>query len=94
MWMASRQVRNWMAVVVGAVWLAGCTTPEAGPLSQPYNDWPTPGQAPRPAQVNRPLNIALFAPMPSARVRTATTVKPGLLSNIRTAKRKSCHGTF
>ncbi len=31
------------------------------------------------------LKIAVFAPMPSARVRTATAVKPGLLRSMRSA---------
>src|SRR5687768_8199885 len=35
------------------------------------------------------LNIAVFAPMPSASVRTATLVKPGFLHNCRKAKRRS-----
>src|SRR2546422_4129965 len=35
------------------------------------------------------LKIAVFAPMPSASVRTATRVKPGFLTSIRRAKRRS-----
>src|SRR5216683_2529093 len=34
---------------------------------------------------------AVFAPMPRARVRTATAVKPGDLRSMRVAKHKSCH---
>src|SRR5216684_3287353 len=34
--------------------------------------------------------MAVFAPMPRASVRTATSVKPGLLASIRSAYRKSC----
>src|SRR5215467_12089476 len=34
--------------------------------------------------------MAVFAPMPSASVRTATTVKPGALASIRNAYLKSC----
>jgi hypothetical protein len=37
------------------------------------------------------LKIAVLAPMPRARVRTATRVKPGLLVSIRAPKRTSCH---
>src|SRR5437879_8605352 len=36
------------------------------------------------------LKIAVFAPMPRARVRTATVVNPGDLLSMRTAKRRSC----
>jgi hypothetical protein len=36
------------------------------------------------------LNIAVAAPIPSAKVRMATTVKPGDLRNWRRAKRRSC----
>src|SRR6266850_8508666 len=36
------------------------------------------------------LKMAVFAPMPRASVRTATSVKPGLLASIRNAYRKSC----
>ena len=36
------------------------------------------------------LKIAEFAPIPSARVRTATVVKPRFLRNIRAPKRTSC----
>src|SRR5262249_53271585 len=36
------------------------------------------------------LKIAVFAPMPRLKVITATTVKPGLLRNMRAAYRKSC----
>src|SRR5881392_913164 len=35
------------------------------------------------------LKIAVFAPMPSASVSTATAVKPGFFSNWRRAKRRS-----
>jgi hypothetical protein len=35
------------------------------------------------------LKIAVFAPMPSASVSTATAVKPGFLSNCRQANRRS-----
>jgi len=35
--------------------------------------------------------MAVFAPMPNARVRTATPVKPRFLRSMRAAKRKSCH---
>ena len=35
------------------------------------------------------LNIAVLEPIPSASVSTATAVKPGFLSNWRSAKRKS-----
>ena len=35
------------------------------------------------------LNIAVFAPMPSASVSTATAVKQGFFSNWRKAKRRS-----
>src|SRR6266446_10581358 len=34
--------------------------------------------------------MAVFAPMPNARVSTATAVKPGFFSNWRKAKRRSC----
>src|SRR6202795_161409 len=36
------------------------------------------------------LKIAVFAPMPSARVSTATIVKPGEFTSIRSPCRKSC----
>src|SRR4029453_3127242 len=36
------------------------------------------------------LKMAVFAPMPSARVRTAVAVNPGLLHNARTAYHESC----
>src|SRR5437899_2519010 len=35
------------------------------------------------------LNIAVFAPMPSASMSTATTVKPGFFNNCRTANLRS-----
>ena len=35
------------------------------------------------------LNMAVFAPMPSASVSTATAVKPGFFSNWRKANFKS-----
>src|SRR5438874_2550040 len=35
------------------------------------------------------LKIAVFAPMPSARVRTAMKVKPGVFRSWRSAKRRS-----
>src|SRR5208282_5229229 len=35
------------------------------------------------------LNIAVFAPMPSANVRTLTAVNPGFFRSMRTAKRSS-----
>ena len=35
------------------------------------------------------LKIAVFAPIPSARVSTATAVKPGFFSSWRKAKRRS-----
>jgi hypothetical protein len=31
-----------------------------------------------------------LTPIPNARVKTATAVKPGLLANMRAAKRRSC----
>ena len=37
------------------------------------------------------VNMAAFAPIPSASVSTATTAKPGDLRSTRVAKRKSCH---
>src|SRR5690242_4065179 len=36
------------------------------------------------------LKMVVLAPMPRARQSTATSVKPGLLTRMRTAKRKSC----
>src|SRR5580700_396858 len=36
------------------------------------------------------LKIAVFAPMPRAKVRTATAVKPGLFASIRQPYRMSC----
>ena len=36
------------------------------------------------------VKIAVFAPMPSASVSTATSVKPGLFASVRTAYRRSC----
>ena len=36
------------------------------------------------------LKIAVFAPMPSASVRTATSVNAGVFSSIRTPNRRSC----
>src|SRR5215510_13226252 len=38
--------------------------------------------------------IAVFAPIPSANVSTATNVRPGFLANIRTPNRKSCQNLF
>jgi hypothetical protein len=35
------------------------------------------------------LKMAVFAPIPSARVKTATVVKPGLFTSIRNPKRAS-----
>ena len=46
------------------------------------------GEARRNAESTKP-KIAVFAPMPSARVRTATVVKPGDLRNRRKLKRAS-----
>src|SRR6516225_2695411 len=40
------------------------------------------------------LKIAVFAPIPKARVSTATAVKPGDLNNIRDAYRMSCNSVF
>src|SRR6266404_5442548 len=39
------------------------------------------------------LNTALFAPIPSAKVRTATVVKPAFLRSIRAPKRRFCQHT-
>src|SRR6202022_4404101 len=36
------------------------------------------------------LKIAVDAPMPRARVTTATIAKPGLLASVRKARRMSC----
>src|ERR1700680_3825670 len=36
------------------------------------------------------LKMAVLAPMPSARVRTATRVKPGFFTSMRRPKRRSC----
>src|SRR5260370_16209430 len=36
------------------------------------------------------VNIAVFAPIPSASVKTATTVNPGLFASTRIPKRRSC----
>src|SRR3989442_11352396 len=36
------------------------------------------------------VKIAVLAPMPSARVNTATDVNPGLFASIRAAYRRSC----
>ena len=36
------------------------------------------------------LKMAVLAPIPSARVSTATAVKPGFLANILIPYRKSC----
>lgn len=36
------------------------------------------------------LKIVVLAPMPSAKVNTTMTVKPGRLSSIRNANRMSC----
>src|ERR1700723_3561803 len=35
------------------------------------------------------LKVATLAPMPSAKVRIATTIKPGFLASVRQAKRTS-----
>src|SRR6185436_11645015 len=40
------------------------------------------------------LNIALFAPIPRASVRTATAVNPGLLASVRHPYLKSCMTPF
>jgi len=40
------------------------------------------------------LNIMVFAPMPKASVKAATTVTPGLLRNWRSAKRRSWNSLF
>src|SRR6266705_698725 len=40
------------------------------------------------------LKMELLAPIPSARVRTATTVKPGLFASVRQPYRKSCKNPF
>src|SRR6185295_4854502 len=40
------------------------------------------------------LKIELFAPIPNASVRTATTVKPGLFASVRQPYRKSCTNPF
>src|SRR5262245_52061809 len=37
------------------------------------------------------LNMAVFAPMPNASIKTAIKVNPGCFSNIRAPKRRSCH---
>ncbi len=37
------------------------------------------------------VKIAVLAPIPSAKVSTATAVRPGDLRSMRAAKRKSCH---
>src|SRR2546421_3961566 len=38
--------------------------------------------------------MAVFAPMPSAVTKTATSVKPGFLSSIRTPYLMSCHSVL
>src|SRR6266513_4433222 len=43
------------------------------------------------SEARRSVKMAVFAPIPSARVSTATAVKTGLLRSMRTAKRESCH---
>src|ERR1700691_2914595 len=40
------------------------------------------------------LKIAVVAPIPSARQRTAASVKPGFFTSMRTACRRSIHNVF
>src|SRR5262249_31134775 len=56
-------------------------------ISTSCSGWRT-GSA-RSISVSTRLKIAVFAPMPMASVRTATAVKPRLLTRVRTAKRAS-----
>src|ERR1035438_1474942 len=60
-------------------------------LSKDNNSWPlaTPGIG-RNSTVSIQLKTVVLAAMPTASVSTATSVKPGLFSDIRRANRKSC----
>lgn len=40
------------------------------------------------------LKMAVFAPIPSARVTIATEANPGLLLSVFAAYRRSCHSAF